>query len=294
MEAIVTDIQRFSLDDGPGIRTTVFFKGCPLACKWCHNPECISPQPQLRFSRPLCAGCGLCASTCENGVFAKGQSLSFKKCVACGACVKKCVTRALSLVGGVYSPEALVAELMDDSAFYQNSGGGVTLSGGEPLLHAPFAVKLTRLLRENNVHVAVDTCGNVPFSSFEALLPAVGLFLFDLKAYSPGLHKALTGKSNARILENFKRLQRSGARIWVRLPLVSGENDDISELRQLARLLGQYPVERVELLPYHQYGVSKYPALGMAYAGVDFSAPDASRLSLLASLFAGEVHIKQQ
>lgn len=296
MEAIVTDIQRFSLDDGPGIRTTVFFKGCPLACAWCHNPECISPLPQLRFSEALCAGCGTCASVCKNGVFPSsgGHGVDFKKCTVCGACAGRCPTRALTMAGETHTIETLMGELMKDAAFYKNSGGGVTLSGGEPLLRAPFVSALARALQQEGVPVAVDTCGEVPFHAFEALLPYAGLFLYDLKAYSPGLHTALTGKGNARILENFRKLQETGARIWVRIPLVAGVNDAPEEVSGLAELLRDFPVEQTELLPYHKYGVSKYAAFGLPYAGGEFSAPDAAHLEALARLFPGRVSVKEQ
>ncbi|MBC5648981.1 glycyl-radical enzyme activating protein [Christensenella tenuis] len=294
MQTAITDIQKFSLDDGPGIRTTVFFKGCPLACKWCHNPECIRLDAQLRFAKNLCSHCGTCASVCRSGVFGADGTIRFAKCTACGKCAEECPSRALTMAGKQYTVDMLLPELLADRAFYENSGGGVTFSGGEPLLHASFIARAAQELKKSGVSVAVDTCGDVPFESIEALLPLADLFLYDIKAFSSGLHKALTGRGNARIIENFKRLQKSGARIWVRIPLVAGVNDSAKEVEHTARLLHDFPVELVELLPYHNYGASKYGALGLSYPGEGFSAPTPEALGMLAGLFPCSVRIKEQ
>jgi len=289
--ALVSNIQRYSLDDGPGIRTTVFLKGCPLACKWCHNPECIPAGPSLFFFPDKCAQCRSCAAACPNGAheFENGHSLNREKCIACGSCARVCPYGACEAVGKTMSAEELLPRLLRDLPYYERSGGGVTLSGGEALLQRDFCVRIARLLKEKGIHIAIDTCGDVPWESFEAILPHADLFLYDLKTASDGLHRTLTGRGNGRIRENFARLAAAEKRIIVRIPLVSGVNDAPDELRAIAEFIrtcnGTGNIALVELLAYHAMGTKKYAALGKAYAGTDYRAPAPEKLAALAAIF---------
>lgn len=281
-EAIVTNVQRFSLDDGPGVRTTVFFKGCPLSCRWCHNPECILPHPQLRFEEKTCLNCGACMESCHQGVhsFIGGRHrIDFAKCAHCGACVARCWTGSLTIEGREYGVEALFEEIMRDEAFFRASGGGVTFSGGEPLLQADFLARLMPMLKRSGVSQALDTCGMVEWSQFERLLPHADLVLYDIKAMDPELHRRLTGARNDGIIDNLKRLDGWGIPIWIRMPVVRGINDDREMLTAAADLLSKLrSVRRVEILPFHRYGQVKYGALGRVYTGQEFEAPGAGEL----------------
>jgi len=299
-QALVSNIQRLSLDDGPGIRTTVFLKGCPLRCRWCHNPECIAPRRQLLHYAAQCAGCGSCAKVCPEGVFAMEDAgdggtvsriIARERCTFCGKCIDFCPKAAITTAGKEYTVDGLKSVLLRDANFYRNSGGGVTLSGGEPLLQGDFTLEMLMALKQAGIHTAVDTCGYVPYEQFEKVIEYTDLFLFDIKTVDPKLHRELTGHGNGLILENYKRLCASGVRIWVRMPLVAGVND--GEAEKTAALLKEYPAELVELLPYHAYGVSKYESLGMEYPGKGYEPPAKEQLAELAGLFRGQVHIKE-
>lgn len=274
---LILQIQRFSLDDGPGIRTTVFFKGCNLRCLWCHNPESIHPQVEVSFQRQRCVKCGACAVTCVYGAQIcdeSGRFLIRTACTGCLACVAGCAAGALSIYGGEMSAAEVLALVLRDRPFYAKSGGGVTFSGGEPLLQPVLLLELLQKCRALDLHTAVDTAGNVPFESLSAVLPYTNLFLYDLKAFDPALHRRLTGVDNARILHNLRRLAQLDARLWVRLPYIPGLNHDLSEIKAIAALLKDIPaVEKVELLPYHAYGESKYEYLGVARMTPLLSAP---------------------
>ncbi len=267
---LVSNLQRFSVDDGPGIRTTAFLKGCNLRCLWCHNPECIPASPSLQITVSSCTSCGRCAARCPNGVHeitAEGEHLLHReKCTACGACVYACLNTALTLIGTAYTPKELADKLERDKKYFDTSGGGVTVSGGDPMLFPDYTAAVLRELKARGIHTAVDTAGCVPWENFEKVLPWADLFLYDVKAYSEELHKKLTGVSNRPILDNLHRLSEAGARIFIRVPVIPGCNDDLEELSAIAALLAGLPnpPELVQLLPYHNYGVGKYETLGIS------------------------------
>ena len=202
--AVFADIKYLAVHDGPGLRTTLFLKGCPLACIWCHNPECIRFEPEMIFRDLRCTGCGRCAKVCPNGAhkFKVAGTHVFlrERCTACGKCVDACFADALQICGKELSPQDAAELLLEDADFYRNSGGGVTISGGEPLCQAEFCADLFGILRSRGIHTAIDTCGFVPWTAFEKVLPATDLFLYDLKHIDPEQHQRLTGKSNDLIL----------------------------------------------------------------------------------------------
>ena len=280
----ISTLQRFSLDDGPGIRTTVFFKGCNLRCAWCHNPECIIPGATLQFLEGSCTGCGKCAAVCPQGVHTitpEGRHLLDRsRCVACGKCAYGCPHTALNLIGRRYEPEELVKQLLKDRKFYETSGGGVTFSGGEPMLHPEYLAEVLRLCKEAGLHTAVDTAGCVPFESFETVLPWADLFLYDIKLWDEERHKAATGVSNRRILENLRRLTDAGASVFIRTPVIPTYSADLEELGHIAAFLAGLPhregVRLIQLLPYHNYGVGKYRSLGSASQTEELRPPEDS------------------
>ena len=262
MLATIFDIQRNSFVDGPGIRTTVFFKGCNLRCKWCHNPESQSIQKQMMYYKDKCIGCGKCAEVCPN---------QLKKCDFCGKCEIYCPADARKVCGKEYSVDEIFREIAKDKMFYENSGGGATFSGGECMLQIDFLCEILRKCKENGVHTAVDTAGHVPWECFEKTLPYTDMFLYDIKAYSKDLHKQGTGVSNKLILENLLRLSGK-CDIIVRIPVIGGFNGDKAELRQIAGFLKKIKCIKKELLPYHSMGEHKYDALGMEHK--NYSVPD--------------------
>ena len=284
--ARIVDVKHFAVHDGPGIRTTVFLKGCPLRCLWCHNPESVRNEPELALLEKKCVKCGACARVCachriENGV----HLLDRDRCVACGRCVEACLFDALLLYGRMVSPEDLCGELLADRLFYEQTGGGVTLSGGEPLLHPGFCAELFGLLRAEGVSCALDTCGEVPWSAFETVLPVTDLFLYDLKQMDPGKHKRCTGVSNERILENLRRLSGTGKPIEIRMPLVPGYNDADSDLEAAGRFLAELNhLCGVRLLPYHSLARSKYRSVGHADTMPEAESPSAENLARAAEI----------
>ena len=264
--ALITDIKRFAVHDGPGIRTTLFLKGCPLKCIWCHNPESIGGRPQLAWYAHRCTACGECVTICpeharemKNGIPVRNPG----KCRFCGLCEKECPGRALKIYGTEISLDDAVNLVMEDAPFYRECGGGVTVSGGEPLLQKAFTIAFLRRLKEKGVHTALDTCAAVPWESLEEALPVADLFLVDFKHSDPERHRELTGLSNERILKNLKSLSERGANIEIRIPFVPGCNDDDENMERTGRFLGKLDVRYVRLLPYHDLARSKYAALGM-------------------------------
>ena len=267
MKGNIFDIKRFAVHDGPGIRTTVFFKGCPLRCVWCHNPEGLSAKPQLAYYAHKCVGCGCCVSSCPAGAHTLDAEHIHRfdraKCLSCGKCVSTCYNGALSLFGRTVTVEELLPELLADRDFYESSGGGITLSGGECLLQADFCAALLARLKAEGIATAVDTCGYVPQDAFEKVLPYTDLFLYDIKAIDEDVHLRCTGHSNKRILENLRYLQSCGKAVEIRVPYVPGFNDGQKE-KILSFLKDFSSIVRIRILPYHHYAATKYKALGLA------------------------------
>jgi len=271
IQGTIFNIQRFSLHDGPGIRTTVFVKGCPLDCAWCHNPESKKAAPQLAFSQTHCVGCGRCAGVCPNGVHVFGQEnlrVRFTACSACGKCVEVCPTGAVEIFGRRETPESVWQEASRDLPFYETSGGGLTISGGEPAMQAEFCAEILKLAKAQGVHTAIETAGHAPWHAYEIMLPHLDMVLFDIKQMNTVLHKAYTGQGNDLIHENLKRMTGAGqqAEIVVRTPVIPGYNDDPANFEALADfLLGMERIPRVEVLPYNPLAGSKHPRIGMKY-----------------------------
>lgn len=265
MKATIFEIKRFAVHDGDGIRTTVFLKGCPLKCVWCHNPEGISAKPELAYYAHKCIGCGECVNKClqkAHKMGEKGHAFVRDLCIGCGACEEDCLGEALTHYGEEVTVEALLPKLLEDKEFYENSGGGVTLSGGECLLQADFCAALLKALKEAGVHTAVDTCGFVSRNAFDKVIPYTDVFLYDIKAIDPAVHKRCTGVENGPILENLRYLDSLGKKIEIRIPYVPGWNDgEIEKIADFIKTLKS--VTGVRVLPYHNYARSKYEALSM-------------------------------
>lgn len=265
MKAKIFDIKRFAVHDGDGIRTTVFFKGCPLKCVWCHNPEGIDFNPELAYYEHKCMGCGECVKTCPMGahtISENGHMFDHEKCKVCGKCEEACFNDALKLYGKEMSVLELMPILLEDRDFYENSGGGVTLSGGECLMQAEFCAELLKKLKENNIHTAVDTCGFVSKEALDKVMPYTDIFLYDLKAFDEDVHIKCTGQSNKVILENLKYLDSCGKNIEIRIPYVPEFNND--QIEKIAEFLKERKnITKVKVLPYHNYADSKYAALNI-------------------------------
>jgi pyruvate formate lyase activating enzyme len=278
----VFNVQRYSLHDGPGIRTTVFLKGCPARCLWCHNPEGQSFAPEVLVVETRCLSCGTCATVCPHGAPPPGSGL----CTACGACVEACPAGARQLAGRKMTVDAVMGEVLRDRVFYDESGGGVTFSGGEPLAQPEFLTALLTACRAAGLHTAVDTCG---FSSRERLLALaslVDLFLFDVKLVDDRRHRELTGLPVAPILGNLRALAAIHANVWIRIPIVPGHTDEEADLAATASLVAGLPgVRRISLLPYHRTGASKARRLGRDDSLAALHPPSAERLEALAAPF---------
>ena len=247
MTGVVFDIQRFSVHDGPGIRTTVFMKGCPLRCRWCHNPEGLSPKPQLKFQTEQCIGCGACG---------KRESLSS---------ASSCPSKALTVCGWEADEEEIINAVLRDRMFYKDSGG-VTFSGGECLLQADFCAAVLTRIKALGLHCAIDTCGYVPWEEIQKTLDCCDLYLYDIKCINPLIHKEFTGVDNTLILENFKHLAQEKKDIWVRIPVIPDFNNSEEEMSSIASFISSFDsVKQVTLMPYHSLGAGKYKTLGLSY-----------------------------
>lgn len=275
MKALLFDIERNSFVDGPGIRTTVFFKGCNLKCAWCHNPESQSPKPQMLFYRDKCKGCGKCKAVCPTP----------GGCTLCGKCTFYCPADARKVCGREYTVDEVLAEIIKDKTYYKNSGGGVTFSGGECMLQIDFLLKILKKCKEAGIHTAVDTAGHVPYESFVKILPYTDLFLYDVKLLDSQKHRQYVGVGNERILENLKKLFAAGAKVWIRIPVIAGVNDGLDEMQGVRLFLdGCGKPEKVELLAYHAMGEHKYAALDKVPQY--FCAPDGGKMWQLQALFS--------
>lgn len=287
----ITDIQKYSIHDGDGIRTTVFFKGCPLTCTWCHNPETQSYSRQLLFQAERCTGCGSCVKACPNKAISIKEGIAVTRedrCRQCGVCLDYCLQNIRELSGRYYSVEELVREIEKDRAFYEQSGGGVTLSGGEVLAQdMDYLEELLSTLYRKGYRANIDTCGQVPFERMKIVLPYVHTFLYDVKLMDPALHKKYTGADNTLILENLVKLSGEGASLWIRIPVIGGVNDNRSNMEQTAEFLKEEGilVKQINLLPYHNTGSGKYKRLNQDYKGETLHTPLTEDLESFAAVF---------
>jgi len=265
----VFDIQRFSINDGPGIRTTVFFKGCPLRCLWCDNPESQRQSPQLFYFESLCTRCGRCVEVCSSGATKKGADGSIEidreLCRGCGLCAEACLNEARVISGRTMTVAEVVEIVRKDELFYRNSGGGVTASGGEPTSQPDFLMELFRQCQSFGIHTTLDTCGYAEWEVMAAVLEYVDLVYYDLKQVDTERHKELTGVGNELILDNARLISRSGKPMVIRIPLIPGCNDSEENIRAVAEFVATIEVERVDILPFHQLGSKKYERLGLTY-----------------------------
>ncbi len=288
VSGLVTNIQRFSIHDGPGIRTTVFLKGCNLRCFWCHNPETLSPEPELQVYPERCIGCGECFRRCQRGCheMVDGRRVFHReRCVACGACADTCYAQALVRVGDRKTVDEVVAEVLRDRPFYETSSGGVTLSGGEPLMQVEFSRGILARCRQEGLHTAVETAANYSWERLATLLPCTDLVMLDLKLMDSERHREATGVPNGRILANARRLGQQPQPLIVRTPLVPGVNDADSDVAAIAAFAATLPnLLYYELLPYHGMAAGKYDSLGLVYRARTVHAPAAERIEALCAV----------
>ena len=286
----VFDIKRYSIHDGPGIRTTVFLKGCALRCLWCHNPESVDPGPELMHWPARCRRCYACVAACPLGAIAKNGdgavSVDRAKCDACGKCAEACLYDAMQIVGREMTVDEVMAEVERDRVFYEQSGGGVTLSGGDPFVQADFAEAVLDACRARGLRTAIDTAGMAAPGVLDRLAARADLVLYDLKVMDDARHRETTGAPNGPLLENLARLVARGPEVWVRVPLVPGVNDDDGNVRRAIDFLRSLrKVERVGLLPYHSGGLEKARRIGKERDFRAFEAPGEERVAAVAAAF---------
>lgn len=268
LEAIICEIEHYAVHDGPGIRTVVFFKGCPLRCLWCSNPETQRRENELYYNHFTCTLCEKCIDVCQSDVISSdGKSIVINRnqCTSCGKCVSVCPTSSLRLVGKSMNVKEVFKELSKDILFYRQSGGGVTVSGGEVLMNADFAVELFKLCKEECIHTAVETTGYGNFNKLKELSEYTDLFLFDIKHSDSKIHKELTAVENSLILENLSRLSKVGKKIILRVPLILGLNDDENNIKNTIEIAKTNDITEMHILPYHSLGLDKYKRLQQDY-----------------------------
>jgi len=297
INGIVFDIKKFSIHDGPGIRTTVFFKGCPLSCWWCHNPESQASEPELVFWESRCIRCGTCQAVCVQGAISwDGDVISTdgENCTLCGDCVAVCYAEAREIAGREMTVAQVMTEIERDIPFYDESGGGVTFSGGEPLLQRDFLFALLRACVEKEIHTAVDTCGFAPWETLDDIREHVDLFLYDLKLMDDAKHRKLTGVSNELILDNLQMLATRGHNIALRVPIIPGINDDDENIRQTGTFAAALPhLNGVHILPYHYAAAEKHKRLNKVYGLPETRPPSDERMAETAQLLRGfGLHVK--
>ncbi len=287
----ITNIQKFSVHDGDGIRTSVFFKGCPLNCEWCHNPETQRYEREIQYDPEKCTGCGACVNACPSNALTlkeRKPSVNRKMCTVCGRCETVCPVGIREVIGREYTVKELVKELMKDQIFYEDSGGGVTFSGGEAMtMDLNYLLAVARELHRQEITLTIDTCGYVPYEKFQALLPYVDTFLYDVKVMDPEIHSQYMGVDNELILENLVRLARDGARLYIRIPVIREVNGNEKNMKEIIMFLKKHDIRppQINLLPYHDTGSGKYPKLDMEYKGTDLHAPDQAEMEEFVRLF---------
>ncbi len=288
MIPLIFDIRRYSINDGPGIRITIFMKGCPMRCKWCHNPESQSIEKQKLYTASKCIGTQDCIKVCPENALTltpNGIITDINRCTLCGLCADACPTRAIEMSGRMYSVEELIKIIEKERVHIDQSAGGVTFSGGEPLMHPQFLIEMLKACGKQGLHRAVDTCGFTDSKTLLQVAKYTDLFLFDLKLMTPEKHKKWTGFSNKGILRNLKLLVKSGANINIRIPFIENVNTDITEIEKMAKFIGSLQEENqqlkirtkekplVNLLPYHNIATGKYQKLGMKYNADEMNEP---------------------
>ncbi len=288
---IIFDIKKYSIHDGPGIRTTVFFKGCPLSCWWCHNPESQRICIEKLYAAGRCIGCGDCVAACPENAIREMESGLFtdpEKCLQCGSCADICVADASEMAGRKLSVSQVMAEIEKDTAFYDASCGGITFSGGEPLAQPDFLSALLIACKDRRIHTTLDTSGFSEWKAMDLIRHHVDLFLFDLKLMDDEKHRLFTGVSNRRILENLKALSAGGHRIRIRIPVIPGITDTDDNIAAVGIFAAALPsVPPIDLLPYHHFAAAKYERLGNVYRLMDMRPPAAESLTRLADLLSG-------
>lgn len=284
---IIFDIKKYAIHDGPGIRTTVFFKGCPMRCSWCHNPESWSPEPELMFRAVRCIRCGQCVEICPEDAIELVDELPYTdtaRCTACGTCIPTCPSQARAIAGRTITVDDVITEIVKDTVFYDESGGGVTFSGGEPLMQPDFLMALLAECRLRGIHTAIDTCCHAEGAMMEKISPLGDLFLCDLKHLDSGKHEHFTGVENGRILENISFLTKSGRPVIIRIPLVPGFNDTVEEITAIVQFVKSLKaIQQINLLPYNSAGVSKAQRLGRNVEILQSQRPDDTLMQTLAS-----------
>jgi pyruvate formate lyase activating enzyme len=294
---IIFDIKRYAINDGPGIRTTVFFKGCPLRCLWCHNPESISGSPQLMHRVSRCISCGQCIQACPESAVTRhaGISILWQRCTNCGACVHVCPAGAMEMVGKTMTVDAVMQEVGKDIIFYDQSGGGVTFCGGEPLAQPEFLRELLTRCQQMNIHTALDTSCYAERKIIDSVIDKVNLFLCDIKHPDSAKHREFVGVENTIILENIRYLAQKGKPIIIRVPVVPGFNDQPETIEAIGKLVGQMKgIHRIDLLPYNSGGWNKAQRMGADYALKGIREPDSQTMRNLAKILEDmgfEVHI---
>lgn len=290
MLGLVFNIQRFSIHDGPGIRTTVFLKGCNLRCNWCHNPESFNMKEEIQFFIERCSLCGRCAKVCtQKAISIEGSTLSFDrvKCISCFKCIDACINNARIIIGEFKNSNDIMEIVIKDKPFYDKSGGGVTFSGGEPLLQWEMVLEMLKIAKDNNINTAIETAGNIETSVFESVIKYTDLFLYDIKMLDSARHKLSTNVGNEKILKNLKWLSGNKANVLIRIPIVPGVNDDKKSLQDAADfIINNTNFKRVELLAFHNLAEYKYNSLGLKYAAKDYLIIPKEKILELSDIFS--------
>ncbi len=289
MKGIITNIQKYCVHDGPGIRTTVFFKGCPLKCWWCHNPETQNKRNEIMFYEDRCSKCMRCINNCpvkaidiQNGK----PKINYDKCIKCEKCCDVCLNDAREYIGREVSPDWLIKELIKDNVFYEQSNGGITISGGEPMLQADFLKEILGKCKTYGLHTAIETCGYAKWDEFEKILNCVDLFLFDIKLMDSNKHRKYTGVENKLILDNLKKLSANNAEIIIRMPIIKGVNDNFEHVDNVIRFISNLQITEVNLLPYHKMGMDKYKRMDLQYKMNGDEIPTDEQMKKLALRFS--------